>query len=198
MARAERFKVVSTLDEAIDTESMAIGDMLRYAEKRDVRMLEAHYFPGKRPTVFNVRSVPHALWETFVMAGGSNEDARYRRAFQAGLESVENLLSDDSDTPGLNWAPSKKLNGNIVIVTDEECNQRFSPSVVLEIGEVIFKHSFLPRRIEVSWELPSLLVECLVRLPFRPAVQSPSTAGTATNSSPSEASDPSTESTVSG
>lgn len=181
--RPERFKVISVDDEAIDTESMSSDVMIEYVKKRDINLLTRYIKPGSRPTVYHVKAVPHSMWQSFVMAGGDHDDIRCRRAFMCGVEEVEGLISNDGTQVNLKPEHHNAQAGGKAF-TDEEVNKRFAPSEVLEIGAVIFRHSFLPLRKSVTWHLPSLCAERLGLRLFRSADASLSTAVIQTSSQP--------------
>lgn len=189
--RQERFKVISVDDEAIDTESMPFDVMADYSKTRDIKLLMPYIRPGMQPVVFHVKAVPHAMWESFVMSGGQHEDVRFRRAFICGVELVENIPSEDGRL--LTLKPEHNVPGVGATWTEDEINKRFAPSEVLEIGSVVFHHSFLPRRKSLIWELPSLCAAQLVNRKFRSVDANQSTAETKTSSQPSDATAATTE-----
>lgn len=160
--RDEKFKLVSTLDPALD---MTMNEVVKYMTTRDFSSLR--FLPGEKATVFYCREVPHGLWESFVAATDSVPE-RYKRAFQAGIERVENLYQNDGTTIP-SWAPTQRLErlGDVVIMSDKEA-ELFSASEREEIGSVIYRNSFLPRRIKCSYQLPPSLVELLPTRTFRP------------------------------
>jgi hypothetical protein len=180
--RSERFKVVSVLDEAIDTESIPFDTMQEYIETRDVKLLAQHIKPGMKPVTYHVRAVHHSMWESYVMAGGDHDDIKFRRAFMCGIDRVEDLPSRDGTT--ITLEPKLKI-GAAKVFTEDEVNDRFAPSEVLEIGSVIFHHSFLPLRNTVTWHLPSTCVGPLANRKFRSADASQSPAETTTSEQPS-------------
>lgn len=185
--RPERFEVVSVLDDAIDTASIPLQTMIDYTETRDFKLIAQHMLPGQQPTKFHVRAVPHSLWESYVCGAGEHDEIRFRRAFICGVVKVDNLLGNDGI--GIPWEPTKVLNDKLTIMTDEECNSAFSPAEVLEIGSVIFKHSFLPLRRKLTWSLPRSLAEPLGQRRFLLAGSSQPTATMTTNSQPSASTD---------
>jgi hypothetical protein len=174
--RDERFKVCSVMDDALD---MSAPEMVKYFESRDFSMLRFH--PGAKPMVFHVREVPHGLWESFV-AAGANERERYKLAFRAGITKVENLIQGDGVAVP-SWEPTQRLPNqpDVVILSEDEANKLFSPSEREEIGSVIYRHSFLPRRIKCSYQLPHSCLEPLGTRTFRPVDASPSTAEVQSN-----------------
>lgn len=177
--RSERFKLVSTLDPALD---LTVAEMLAYNRERDFATLR--FVPGEKPTIFHVREVPHGMWEQYVAAGDSAHE-RFKRAFAAGVERVENMVQPDGvSLPS--WAPSfrhPRLK-DVTMMSDEECNL-FSPAEREEIGSVVYQHSFLPRRIAASYQLPASLEGPLVARRFRPAESSLSTAADPSSAKPS-------------
>lgn len=165
--RANSFPVISVDDEAIDTESMTLDEMIEYCKTRDIKLLERFRVPGQPPTVYRIRAVPAALWETYVCAGGDHDAIKFRRAFMCGIESVENLRGKDG-VAVLEWKPTRPIHGTqLCMLTDEECNENFSRAEVLEIGSVIYAHSFLALRKGLIWQLPPTLFELLASRKFR-------------------------------
>lgn len=161
--RQERIKVVSVLDPAIDRDSMTEDDIAEYASKRDIA--KVRFKPGALPTVYNIREVPHTLWEGYVTAGVNDAD-RARRCFQCGVEKVENLYMRDGTT-----LPSYEptwIQGTKEKVMADESLVRFSPAEREEIGTVIWFHSFLAPRIDPSYRLPPSCRAILISLNFRP------------------------------
>jgi hypothetical protein len=180
--RQEKFAVVSVLDPAIETERMPAKEMAEYVTTREIGKLQAYLKPGALPTIYHVRSVPHTLWEAFVMAADGQSE-RYRRCFQAGVTKVENIYQDDG--PRLDsWQPAKAGD----LMPDEMC-VRFSPAEREEIGSVIWSHSFLARRIAANFRLPPSSHAALIERTFRRVDASPSLP----ESSSDEASSPSAE-----
>lgn len=157
--------------------------MLDYVHNRDFATIEPHFKPGEKPTIFHVREVPHDLWESFVM--GATDSERALRAFMCGVEKAENVYTRDGNT--MTWTPA--LNGTRNVMSTEEATSRFSPSERMEIGEVIFAHSFLAPRIEGGFRLPPLLGELLARRAFLHADASPSDAAPS-SSQPSATTEP--------
>lgn len=180
--RPDQFTVISVLDEAIDTESMPIETMIEYSEKRDLKLIAQHMLPGKQPTKYHVRAVPHSLWESYVCAGGEHDEIRFRRAFICGVVRIENRIGDDGVS--MPWLPTKALNDKITIMTEDECNDGFSPAEVLEIGSVVYKHSFLHRRTKLTYALPRSLAAPLGQRAFLSVASSRPTVTTTTNSAP--------------
>ena len=191
--RTAKMPVISVIDDALDTAAMTVDTMVKYYETRDITLLHPYLKPGKKPTIYHIRPVPHSLWHSFVLANGKDDEVR--RAFMCGIERVENLRG--ADDVGVNWAPTRRVSETLIVMTDEECYERFSPYEVLEIGTVIHRHSFLPLRMSAPFPLQSLCVEALTHLPFRSAEQNPSTAPTASNSQLSKETGHPQEATVS-
>ena len=183
--RDERFKAVSVLDPALD---MTVQETVQYYGSRDFSLVRV--LPGEKAMVFHCREVPHALWESYV-AAADNVRERNKRAFQAGVEKVENLAQNDGTTIP-SWAPTLRLERfkDVVIMSDEEA-ALFSPAEREEIGSVIYTNSFLPRRIKCSFQLPPSCLELLGTRTFRPAVASQLPAQTQSNEKPSASGTPS-------
>lgn len=161
--REERIKIVSVLDPAIDTEAMLPEEMADYVESRDIRNLKLK--AGAKPTIFHIREVKHTLWESYVMQSDSDAE-RLKRCFQVGVRRVENIYQQDGVI-----LPSVDVEGDQMPV---EMMVRFEPMFRLEIGQVVFDHSFFPRRIVNFFRLPSLLREPLTLRGYRSAESSPS------------------------
>lgn len=177
--RAERFKVVSVLDEALDASHT---ERLRYAGTRDYDVIAHKMKPGGHPTIFHVREVPHGLWDEWVDAADSYSE-KYKRAFMCGVELVENLSQRDGVALS-RWAPAtRNERSNSVIMSDDDL-RLFSPSERQEIGSVVYLHSFLPLRTTAVFLLPSSLQEPLVSLVVRLADVSPPAAALMTNGAP--------------
>jgi hypothetical protein len=193
--RAEQFRLISVIDEAIDTASMPIDTMIRYHDSRDIALIEPYIKPTPKPTIYHVRVVPHSLWQSYVMGGGDSKEIRHRRAFMCGVERVENLYGRDGIATS--WAPTRRLSEKLTIMTEDECNERFFPYEVEEIGAVIFSHSFLPLRMQLQFPLPSLCVEALVARPFLSAAPNQSDASTKTSEPHSNGTGPLPEATAS-
>lgn len=189
--RDQKFRVVSVQDPAL---SMSVTEVIEYYKTRDYSLVKPT--PGEKPTVFHVTEVPHALWESYV-AASDNAHERHRRAFQCGVEKVENLVQPDGVAIP-SWSPSfRHPNLNVLMLSDEEC-QLFSPHEREEIGSVVYQHSFLARRIKLSYVLPPSCHELLGHRTFRPAESSPSTAEAQSNGVQSESTGPTQAVTASG
>lgn len=182
--RAERFKLVSVLDPALD---LTVPELVAYQRERDFATLR--FLPGEKPTVFYVREVPHGLWESFVAAGDS-EVERFRRAFAAGVEKVENLMQADGVALAT-WEPKSRLERlKVTVLSDEECHL-FSPQEREEIGAVVYQHSFLPRKIAAVYRRLASLDEPLAQRRFRLAEPSQEAAEGPSNAKPSASTSPS-------
>jgi hypothetical protein len=189
--RDQKFRVVSVLDPALN---LSVPETFEYIAKRDFALLKFH--PGEKATVFHVTEVPHGLWEEYV-AATDNVHERSRRAFQAGVERVENLVQPDGVALP-SWAPNyRHPRLSIPMLSDEEA-QLFSPQEREEIGAVVYQHSFLARRIKLSFQLPPSLVELLPLRTYRPAESSRSTAEAPSNGEQSASTGQSPDATASG
>jgi hypothetical protein len=152
--------------------NLSVKETFDYVKTRDFKLLAFH--PGEKATVFHLTEVPHGLWESYV-AATDNVHERYRRAFQCGVEKVENLVQPDGVALP-SWAPNTRHERlGVNYISDEEC-QLFSPSEREEIGAVVYQHSFLARRIKHSFQLPPSLDELLPARTFRHVESSPSAA----------------------
>lgn len=168
--RDQKFRAVSVMDPALN---LSVKETWDYISTRDYSLVKTH--SGVKPTVFHVTEVPHGLWEEYV-AAADNPRERHRRAFQSGVEKVENLVQPDGVALP-SWSPSYRHPRltNVVMMSDEEC-QLFSPAEREEIGAVVYQHSFLGRRIKLTYRLPPSLDELLPLRTYRPAESSQSTA----------------------
>ena len=187
--RAERFRVISVLDPALDTEhQLTVEQSLEYARTRDFTLVDGKWVPGEEPTIFHVREIPNKKMETYVMAVGgddkSSEALRFMRAFECGVYAVDNLVGDDGvKLP--RWEPANRRNGQATM-TGDEC-YRFSANERLEIGSVVYAHSFLHRKIAAYYQLPSSVLEHWAQRAYLPAAPSQTTASVPSNEKPSHA-----------
>lgn len=189
--RDQKFRAVSVLDPSLN---MSVKETVEYVQTRDFGLLKFH--AGEKPTVYHVTEVPHGLWEEYV-AATDNPHERYRRAFQCGVERVENLVQGDGVAIP-SWTPAgRHPRLQVTVMTDEEC-QLFAPHEREEIGAVIYQHSFLARRINLTFQLPPSLAEVLPLRTYRPAESSQSTAEGQSNGAQSESTGPIQGATVSG
>lgn len=179
----ENFTLVSVLDPGIDTARMPASEMIAYIETRDEDKIRPYYKPGAYVTEYRCREVPHSLWERYVMAGES-EAERYRRAFQAGVMSVKNLLQRDGV-----FLPDVKELPRVGDVMADEAAGRFSPAERAEIGLVIWARSFLAPRTAQPYQLPPTVRACAAARDYLPVASSPSSQATSSDaaSSPSDA-----------
>lgn len=171
--RAATFKTVSVIDVALDTERITVDEIIKFMDTRDYAIVENKWKPGKMPTIFHCREVPHGLWESFVMLG-RNEAEQHAYAFRAGVFKVENLYGDDNVSVG--WEPAKPRDGSKSLAMSAEEAERFSPAERAEIGAVVFQHSFLPRRIVCTFPVPSSVRAISAKLDYLHVEASLSTA----------------------
>lgn len=164
--RPERIEVICVHDPAIDTKSMTVEQMMEYAKTRDQKVLRM--VPGVAPTVFHCREVPQALWTSYIMGGGTEAEL-LERCFLAGVERVENLFGRDGVCIP-DWQPPRDSEDRM----QRESLKRFAPAEVLEVGQAIWQHSFLPPRIAPTYRLPHTCLAALMGREFRPADASPS------------------------
>lgn len=181
--RAERFRVVSVLDEELDFDYRS---RLDYATTRDFNLVKLK--PGGKPIIYHVREVPHGLWEEYVDAPDAFAE-KWKRAFQCGIEKVEHLPQSDG-TELSTWAPSHKHPRTGATILSDEDIRMFSPAERQEIGSVIYNHSFLPRRTTATYLLPSSLQEPLTSWAVRHAVVNQPSAAQMTSGASSEHSTP--------
>jgi hypothetical protein len=157
---SELFKVLSIIDPAIDWERGVVTRKAveQYHVYRKPEIIEAVLKPGAMPTWFYLREIPEELWETFVEVGNdaTHKALRYRRAFQAAVVRVENLVGATGQILGRNFEPASVTSNGCLL--DEEC-RRFAFSERLEIGAVAYQRSFFPPRIGGIFHLPPMLVE---------------------------------------
>lgn len=189
--RDQKFRAVSVLDPALN---LSIPETLTYVQSRDFGTLKFH--PGEKPTVYHVTEVPHGLWEEYV-AATDNVHERYRRAFQCGVERVENLVQPDGVAIP-SWTPSTRHPRLGCVVMSDEESWLFPPHEREEIGAVVYQHSFLARRIKLSFQLPPSLADLLPLRTYRPAESSPSTAEGPSNGAQSESTGQTPAATASG
>lgn len=187
--RDQEMRVVSVNDPAIDALSMTIDEMVEYRDKRDIKLIERFVRPGEKPAIFHITEVPRKIWTRYVMSAGT-EAERFERCFLAGVRRVENLRQDDGTTMPVYELPREQNS----LAAREETLDRFWPSDVLEIGAVVWAHSFLAPGTRRSYPLPLMCLEALAAREFRRAAASPTSRATSseTASSTSVADNPET------
>lgn len=185
--RQAEFKTISVIDPALDTASLTPKELHAFASTRDFSIVEGHWLPGMKPTIFHLAEVPHGLWEQYVMSGTTSDQERCLRAFICGVRRVENLVGEDGVALTA-WEPTEKR-GKHTLMTDAE-SARFSPAEREEIGSVIFTHSFLPRRMPLYSPLPYSVDVHFIRRPALPAEQSRTTAPAKISAEPSASTEP--------
>ena len=162
--RSERIETIWSLDPELATSKIDVavfGEFLRSRESLDTIR---HAFSPNGPTLYTIREIPHQLWESFVERADTDEE-KYRRAFMMGLVSVKNLYQADGSRL-LTWTGSRSMavdSGQIEVLSEADL-KLFSPAERVEIGSVIYQHSFLARRITSCFLLPR---SCLARLERR-------------------------------
>lgn len=182
--RPATFKAICLIDPNFDTEKLTADAMIEHIKSRDFAIVDGKWVDGKRPTIFHVQEVPHHLWESYVEQG-VNEAEKCSNAFRAGVFLVENLVGDD-DVALTKWEPQSKSKHGVRVPMTAEESARFSPADRLEIGAVVYQHSFLARRIAVTFQLPSSVHERLVSRRFL-HVEPSQTTPEATSSEPQSA-----------
>jgi hypothetical protein len=161
-------KVISISDEALDVHGLPPGTIGKYVEHRDnFALVEGRYVPGKRPTIYTLREIPHRifLW----VLERPTETARAFAAFQAALLRVDDLRLDDGAIVTLSEGLARHENG---VLRDEELD-KFDAHDLLEIGDVAFMRSFFRRKTERVYRLPPLLHELWASQVVPLAAQSP-------------------------
>lgn len=180
--RQEKFKTISVIDPALDTATMTMKEVEAFTEARDFALVQGHLAVGQTPVIYHVREVPSALWRSYVIATSSMHE-QYRRAFQCGIERVENVVQRDGVAISLEPATRNKF-VDATYFSDEETDTHFSHAEQEEIGSVVHQHSFLPLRIESCFQLPSSLLEPLGQRPALRADASLSSAADQNNERP--------------
>lgn len=179
--RPATFKAICLIDPNFDTEKLTAEQMIKHIETRDFSIIDGKWVDGQRPTIFHVQEVPHHLWESYVEQG-VNEAEKFSNAFKAGVFLVENVVCDDGVSL-TKWEPQSKSKHGVRVPMTAEESKRFSPAERLEIGAVVYQHSFLARRIEVTFPLPSSVHARLVSRRFL-HVEPSQTTPEATSSEP--------------
>ncbi len=170
--REEKFRVVSATDPAIDKERMPWATMQKYWATRDFALVEPYLkaVVGKdAPIVYHVRPIPNELFESWVDVVDI-DSWRWKRAFMAGVELVENLPQRDGTSTS--WTRSSGSQH----MTEEEAG-RFPAEARKEIGRVIYEHSFLDPRKPLNLPPPHMSERYLLEKDFLIADASQSTAG---------------------
>lgn len=163
----EHFKTVSLRDQAIDWNAMAVDQINRFMETRDLALVTRFIKPAQRPTFYVLREIPNELADNYVLGREGEPDLNdpgvYRRAFKAGLVRVENLrVRDGVILP--DFEPAKDTSG---ILRDAELG-RFGQAERLEVGTVAIQRGFFPPGTEPTFQLPRFLLQLLAH-PTRPS-----------------------------
>lgn len=166
--RPERFIVVSARDPAIDNERVTYREIGEYIKTRDEKLIAPMLRAGAVPTKYTVREIPTDLWMRFVESVPEGPE-QWARAFQAGVEWVDGLVQAD----GTRLDRLQGANGDRAM-TDQMLN-RFRPSEVREIGQVVWAHSFLARSTKCSFVPQDSFLAILLDRQFRPADASQTT-----------------------
>ncbi len=129
-------RVVSVADMAVDI--ARTPDVAKYMRER----VEADvaFLPDKRPTWFHVKRIDTNVFMTYVQVA-SSEPERRRRAFQVGVELVEN---PPPPLTGTQFAPETVHGsfGRHTLYSDEDIAQ-LPVAYVEEIGELCYQRAFL-------------------------------------------------------
>lgn len=174
--------VVSVLDPAIDTEAMTPDEMVQYFRTRELKHLKFHH--GKPAQKYHLREVRQSVWESYVMAGDT-EDVRYRRAFLCAVVKVENLHQrDGSILP--TWEPPNARERDCMPESEAE---RFTAQDRAEIGRVAFDRSFLGWRTAPVYRLPPTSQQILALRAYRlveptPPSQAPNNSEASSEAAP--------------
>jgi hypothetical protein len=151
--RQEKFKTVCSNDPEIDTTKIEASTMGEFLRERSGLDTIRHAFTPRGPVIFNICEIPQSLWDW--VDEPESEAQKYKRAFMAGVESVENVMQTNG-TPLPSVSGTKTLaNGTTQVdIMQERDLQYFSPAERLEIGSVAYTHSFLHRKIVSCFRLP--------------------------------------------
>lgn len=161
MSLGDKFEVVSVLDPAIDHARMLDTKFVEYMHTRDISIVRPYFKEDVKPTIFHMREIPQDLWESYIEYG-TIEEEKWRRAFLAGLVSIDNLHQRDGILLD-KYTPAKRPEKDVAV---DEVLQRVSPAERLEIGRVVYTHSFLHPRIKRHFLLPLTCHEQLASFRF--------------------------------
>lgn len=167
MAKDKTFETVSVFDPAIDNERMSAKAMGLFTQTRDMKHLI--FRPGKEPTIYSLRMIPHNLWNW--VDSGEQDGPKFTRAFRASLRGVTNMLNEDGTNMGKDqWVPAFDEDGTL----KDESVQRFDRFEINEIGGMAFVKSFFGKRTPPTYLLPPLLAAHLADLTYLRADANPS------------------------
>jgi hypothetical protein len=169
MVFGEKYELVSVNDAGLQTERATENAIAEYVLTRDIALARPYFDPVQPPTIFTMRELPHDLWGSYIEYASNDEDA-YRRCFLAGVVKIRNLYqSDGTFLP--EFDPPREKGRDIA---SEEIFRRISPSERIEIGSVVWLHSFLPFRTRRVFRLPRTCHAQFVDRRFLPADANPS------------------------
>lgn len=178
-------QLVCIWDPAIDTEA---SDLSEYIRTRDAKHLQ--YVAGTKPEIYHCRAITHDMF-SWVNAPEKPED-KFARAFYASVVKVSNFV-DAQHNQRDEWAPAAvqnagaKLDRTVDLFSKDE-KAKFDPGTYCEIGEVMYRLAFFPKRIAVSFQLSPMSLQIWQMAAVQRAEQAASTPATGTNEpTPAEA-----------
>jgi hypothetical protein len=144
-------KTVRMYDPAVD-ESIDGDQLAEFAKTRDMQKLR--FIPGKDPVFYHVGLIDASLFTDYVQAA-ETETERFRRAFQCGVERVDNFRAQTGEH-FTSWQPSgtqRTADGSHRMMDRKELAM-FAPADQLEIGSVAYWRCFLPHDIGPYFRVP--------------------------------------------
>lgn len=157
-----QFEVIRVYDPAIDSLK---SDAVEYAITRDNKHIS--FKDGCEPVRFICQPFSHQLFLTYVSKGTSEEERTYR-AFASCVKRVDNL-------DGATWVPER----DDARILSERDMGRFSLADIMEVGNVCYQSSMLPKAPPPRFQLAPTSVlawEAKVRAESHSAEQSRSAA----------------------
>lgn len=143
------FKTVSSHDEAINKDE---SDLEAFLTTREMEHLKFH--PGKKPTIYHLRLLPHRLYASLDTI--SNPSLLRLEAFQLCVCKVENLKGmDGADAPI--WSPTTPLPGfsGFKYISPDDMEELFGDyGAIQEIGGIAVTRHFLHLRTDPDFQAP--------------------------------------------
>lgn len=168
------FKVICRFDPSIDVEAMSQEDVRRFRETGDVALLR--FFEGAKPTVFYCRRL--RVSEMQAVKATTSEADMFVAAFQRGILSADDLLSEDGETTR-RWARPDAERP----VAMREVESAFDAGEVLEVGAAIYGRSILGKGRPAAWPQPDTSVLAVAAIGLQRAALKRASAASSDQSS---------------
>ncbi len=164
------FELYSLADSAVDIDAMGVVVCGDYMRQREPALLK--FVPGKKPTVFVCSDIPASVFSRYVMAGDTDVE-RNRRAFQAGVIKVRNLVSRIDGEKRAEVEPEDAVQLRDRKIWADDRLDLFAPVYQQEIGSVLLMRSAVPFGSSVTYPPPPLLLSVYLARCTRSAGKTP-------------------------